>query len=124
MDGFDDDIKVLEKNTRIFVKFYTLLILPIDEEINPRDPILHELSALPCNRDTSWDNLITILRSWDVDTCGTGDTRMWYNRSSYRYFHNLVNSFKQPKLTCVLLAKCRTFSADKRMNLNYVRSAS
>ena len=124
VDGSDDDIKVWEKNARIFVEFYALLFLPFDEEMNPRDPTMPDLPVLPWNRDTSWDNFTTILRSWDVDTCGTGDTRMWYKRSTYRYFHNLVNSFKQPKLTRVLLAKWRSLSADKRTNLNEVRNAS
>ena len=82
------------------------------------------MSILPWKRDTSCDNSTTVFRSWDVDTCGTGDTRMWYKRSTYRLFHNLVHSFKQPKITRVLLAKWRALSADKRSNLNQASDSS
>ena len=67
---------------------------------------------------------MTIIRSWDVDTLGTDDSRMWYKRSTYRLFHNLVHSFKQPKLTRILLAKWRASSADKRPNLNHTSGTS
>ena len=67
---------------------------------------------------------MTITRSWDVDTLGTDDSRMWYKRSTYRLFHNLVHSFKQPKLTRILLAKWRASSADKRPNLNHTSGTS
>ena len=49
---------------------------------------------------------------------------MWYKRSTYRLFHNLVHSFKQPKLTRTLLAKWRARSADKRPNLNILNSST
>ena len=38
----------------------------------------------------------------------------------YRLFHNPVHSFKQPKLTRILLAKWRALSADKRPTLDGV----
>ena len=88
--------------------------------MEPKDPTLPHLSILQWNRGTSWDNFATIFRSWDVDTGGTGDLRAWYKRSTYRLFHNLVHSFKQPKLTRVLLAKWRALSADKRPTLDGV----
>ena len=124
VDGSDDDNKLWEKNARAFVEFYALLFLPFDHDMDPRDPTLPHLQVLPWNRETSWDNFTTIFRSWDVDTCGTGDTRMWYKRSTYRLFHNLVHSFKQPKLTRTLLAKWRALSADKRPNLNGIPNTS
>ena len=43
---------------------------------------------------------------------------MWYKRSTYKLFHNLVHGLKQPKLTRTLLAKWRALSADKRTHLN------
>ena len=97
-----------------------MLFLPFDHNMDPRDPTLPHLSVLPWNRDTSWENFTTIFRSWDVDTAGTGDLRAWYKRSTYRLFHNLVHSFKQPKLTRTLLAKWRALSADKRPTLDGV----
>ena len=124
VDGSDDDIKVWEKNAQTFVEFYALLFLPFDHEIDPRDPTLPHLRVLPWNRDTSWDNFTTIVRSWDVDTCGTGDARLWYKRSTYRLFHNLVYSFKQPKLTRILLAKWRALAADKRSKFNEASESS
>ena len=59
-----------------------------------------------------------------MDTKGKGDYTMWYKRSTYRLFHNLVHSFKQPKLTRTLLAKWRARSADKRPNLNSLNSST
>ena len=97
-----------------------MLFLPFDHNMDPRDPTLPHLSVLPWNRETSWENFTTIFRSWDVDTAGTGDLRAWYKRSTYRLFHNLVHSFKQPKLTRTLLAKWRALSADKRPTLDGV----
>ena len=58
---------------------------------------------------------MTIVRSWDVDTNGRGGTASWYKRSTYRLYQNLVQNFKQPKLTRILLAKWRAQSADKRV---------
>ena len=120
VNGSDDDIVLWEKNARIFVEYYSLLFLPFDHDMDPRDPTLPHLSVLPWNRNTSWDNFTTIFKSWDVDTAGTGDLRCWYKRSTYRLFHNLVHSFKQPKLTRTLLAKWRAKSADKRPTLDGV----
>ena len=97
-----------------------MFFLPFDHNMVPKDPTLPHLSVLPWNRDTSWENFTTIFRSWDVDTAGTGDLRAWYKRSTYRLFHNLVHSFKQPKLTRTLLAKWRALSADKRPTLDRV----
>ena len=97
-----------------------MLFIPFDHHVDPRDPILPDLSVSPWNRNTSWDNFTTIFKSWDVDTAGTGDLRSWYKRSTYRLFHNYVHSFKQPKLTRTLLAKWRALSADKRPTLDWV----
>ena len=110
----DDDIVLWEKEARTFVQYYSMLFLPFDHNMDPRDPTLPHLAVLPWNRNTSWINFKTIFKSWDVDTHGTGDVRSWYKRSTYRLFHNLVHSFKQPKLTRTLLAKWRALSADKR----------
>ena len=104
VDGSDDDIVLWEKGARLFVQYYSMLFLPFDQDMDPRDPTLPHLSILPWNRHTSWDNFTTIFKSWDVDTEGTGDLRCWYKRSTYRLFHNLVHSFKQPKMTRTLLA--------------------
>ena len=120
MDGSVDDIVLWEKGARLFVEYYSLLFLPFDHDMDPRDPTLPHLSVLPWNRNTSWDNFTTIFKSWDVDTAGTGDLRSWYKRSTYRLFHNFVHSFKQPKLTRTLLAKWRALSADKRPTLDWV----
>ena len=120
VDGSDDDIVLWEKGARLFVEYYSMLFLPFDHDMDPRDPTLPDLSVLPWNRNTSWDNFTTIFKSWDVDTAGTGDLRSWYKRSTYRLFHNLVHSFKQPKLTRTLLAKWRAQSADKRPTLDGV----
>ena len=114
VDGTHDDIMQWEKSARVFVEYYSLLFLPFDHNMDPRDPTLPHLRVLPWNRNTSWSNFTTIFKSWDVDTRGTGDLRSWYKRSTYRLFHNLVHSFKQPKLTRTLLAKWRALSADKR----------
>ena len=103
-----------EKSARVFVEYYSMLFLPFDHNMDPRDPTLPDLPVLPWNRNTSWNNFTTIFKSWDVDTHGTGDLRSWYKRSTYRLFHNLVHSFKQPKLTRTLLAKWKALSADKR----------
>ena len=120
-DGCDDDDLVLwEKEARTFVEYYSLLFLPFDHNMDPRDPTLPHLAVIPWNCNTSWKNFTTIFKSWDVDTHGTGDERSWYKRSTYRLFHNLVHSFKQPKLTRTLLAKWRAQSADKRPTLNGV----
>ena len=100
-----------------FVQYYSMLFLPFDHSMETKDPTLPHLSVLPWNRDTSWDNFTTIFESWDVDTAGTEDLRRWYKRSTYRLFHNLVHSFKQPKLTRTLLAKWRILSIDKRPTL-------
>ena len=107
VDGSYDDIVLWEKGARLFVEYYSLLLLPFDHDMDPRDPTLPHLSVLPWNINTSWENFTTIVKSWDVDTAGTGDYRAWYKRSNYRLFHNLVHSFKQPKLTRKLLAKWR-----------------
>ena len=120
VDGSDDDIVLWEKGARLFVQYYSMLFLPFDQDMDPRDPTLPHLSVLQWNRNTSWDNFTTILKSWDVDTGGTGDLRCWYKRSTYRLSHNLVHSFKQPKLTRTLLAKWRALSADKRPTLDGV----
>ena len=113
MNGSDDEIKLWEKGAKTFVTYYSMLFLPFDHNMDPRDPTLPHLAVLPWNRDTSWENFTTIFKSWDVDTDGTGDLRAWYKRSTYRLLHNLVHSFKQPKLTRTLLAKWRALSADK-----------
>ena len=55
-----------------------------------------------------------------MDASGIGDSRCWYKRSTYRLFHSLVHSFKQPKLTRTLLAKWRALSVDKRPTLDGV----
>ena len=47
VDGSDDDIKVWEKNARIFVEFYALLFLPFDHNMDPRDATLPGLAFLP-----------------------------------------------------------------------------
>ena len=120
MDGSDDDLELWEKRARSFVTYYYMLFLPSHDDIDPRDPTLPHLSVLPWNRNTSWENFCTIFKSWDVDTAGTGDLRAWYKRSTYRLFHNLVHSFKQPKLTRTLLAKWRALSVDKRPTLDGV----
>ena len=120
VDGTDDDIVLWEKGARLFVQYYSMLFLPFDHDMDPRDPTLPHLSVLPWNRNTSWENFTTIFKSWDVDTAGTGDLRCWYKRSTYRLFHNLVHCFKQPKLTRTLLAKWRALSADKRPTLDGV----
>ena len=117
-DSDDEDIALWEKNARTFVEYYSMLFLPFDHNMDPRDPTLPHLAVLPWNSNTSWDNFTTIFKSWDVDTDGTGDKRSWYKRSTYRLFHNLVHSFKQPKLTRTLLAKWRALSADKRPTLD------
>ena len=109
-----------EKGAKTFVEYYSMLFLPFDHNMDPRDPTLSHLPVLPWNRNASWENFITIFKSWDVDTGGTGDLRAWYKRSTYRLFHNLVHSFKQPKLTRTLLAKWRALSADKRPTLDSV----
>ena len=78
----DDDIALWEKGARTFVEYYSMLFLPFDHNMDPRDPTLPHLAVLPWNRNTSWDNFITIFKSWDVDTHGTGDVRSWYKRST------------------------------------------
>ena len=120
VDGSDDDIMRWEKGAKTFVEYYSMLFLPFDHNMDPRDPTLPHLPVLPWNRNTSWENFTTIFKSWDVDTGGTGDLRAWYKRSTYRLFHNLVHSFKQPKLTRTLLAKWRALSADKRSTMETV----
>ena len=92
VDGSTENLKLWEKGARIFVEYYSVLFLPFDHNMDPRDPTLPHLAVLPWNRETSWKNFTTIVRSWDVDTFGTGDSRMWYKRSTYRLFHNLVHS--------------------------------
>ena len=49
---------------------------------------------------------------------------MWYKRSTYRLFHNIVHSFKQPKLSRTLLAKWRALSADKKSNCNGINAST
>ena len=78
VDGSDDDIVLWEKGARLFVEYYSMLFLPFDHDMDPRDPTLPELSVLTWNRNTSWDNFTTIFKSWGVDTAGTGDLRSWY----------------------------------------------
>ena len=124
MNVSEDELKIWAKSARAFVEFYSLLFLPFNEDMDPRDPTLPHLRVLPWNIDTSWENFTTIVRSWDVDTNGQGDCKMWYKRSTYRLFHNLVHSFKQPKLTRTLLAKWRALSADKRPLLNDINAST
>ena len=82
--------------------------------MDPRGPTMQHLSVLPWDSATSWINFLTIFRSWDVDTNGRNGTTSWYKRSTYRLYQNLVQNFKQPKITRILLAKWRAKSADKR----------
>ena len=53
VDGSDDDIVLWEKGARLFVEYYSLLCLPFDHDMDPRDPTLPHLSVLPWGRDTS-----------------------------------------------------------------------
>ena len=59
-----------------------------------------------------------------MDTNGKGGNTMWYKRSTYRLFHNIVHSFKQPKLSRTLLAKWRALSADKKSNCNDLNAST
>ena len=73
VDGSDDDIMHWEKSAKRFVEYYSMLFLPFDHNMDPRDPTLSHLPVLPWNRNASWENFITIFKSWDVDTGRTGD---------------------------------------------------
>ena len=62
VNGSEEDILLWEKGARLFVEYYSLLFLPFDHNMDPRDPTLPHLSVLPWNRDTSWENFTTIFR--------------------------------------------------------------
>ena len=40
VDGSDDDIVLCEKRARLFVTYYSILFLPFDNDMDPRDPTL------------------------------------------------------------------------------------
>ena len=63
VDGSDDDFMLWEKGARTFVQYYSMLFLPFDHNMDPRDPTLPHLAVLPWNRNTSWINFKTIFKS-------------------------------------------------------------
>ena len=46
VDGSDDDIVLWEKGARLFVQYYSMLFLPFDQDMDPRDPTLPPLICL------------------------------------------------------------------------------
>ena len=85
-ESFLDELRLWNEKAKIFVEFFSLLLLPWDERFDPRDPTNPNLQILPWNETTSWDNFTTIFGSWDVDTEQTDDNRGWFRRSSYNKF--------------------------------------
>ena len=47
VDGSNEDLKLWEQGAKIFVYFYSLLFLPFDNNMDPRDPTLPHLAVLP-----------------------------------------------------------------------------
>ena len=50
---FERKMRIWNKKAKIFVEFYSLLLLPWDERLDPRDPSNPELQILPWNSSTS-----------------------------------------------------------------------
>ena len=71
----EDDIVLWKKGARTFVHYYSMLFLPFGHNMDPRNPTLPHLAALPWNSNTTGDNLNIIFKSWDIDTHGKGDVR-------------------------------------------------
>ena len=111
------DIETVRKWTyeaKVFVKFYSYLLLPWDSELNPRDRTLMHLQVLPWDDDTSWDNFCTIFKSWRFQNAEEDDSKSWYKRSTYRIFNNMVSNLRQTGSARTLLMKWRSMAADKR----------
>lgn len=96
------------------MEFYSILFLPWDEHLDPREPTLPDLKVLPSNDSTSWENFTTIFRSWNIDTEGTNDNRGWFKRNTYKIFHNMVENMKQSSQARRLMLKWRSLVADER----------
>ena len=111
---FDRALSEWTKSAKLFVEFYSILFLPWDAKMDPRDPTMPTLKILPWDDETSWENFKTIFRSWDVDTNNTNDTRSWFKRTTYKIFQNMVENMRQSSLARKLMLAWRALVADKR----------
>ncbi|MCP4054910.1 MAG: hypothetical protein GY739_18095, partial [Mesoflavibacter sp.] len=91
--GVDD---VWTKNAKLFVEFYSLMFLPLDDNGLPFDPTDKNIKILPWEDKTfdSWENFWNILCSWDVDT-GENPYTKFYKRHMWQIFENMVFNLNQ-----------------------------
>ena len=113
-EAYREELSLWNQKAKIFVEFYSLLLLPWDETFDPRDPTNPHIKILPWNETTSWDNFTKVFRSWDVDTENTNDNRGWFRRSSYKIFTNMTTNLKQSSSSRKIMLAWRALVADKR----------
>ena len=111
------------KKAKIFVEFYSILFLPWDANLDPRDPTMPSLKILPWDDNSSWENFKTIFKSWDIDTDNTDDARGWYKRSNYKIFQNMVENMRQSCRARKLMLDWRALAADERSSTDNVNGA-
>ncbi len=88
-----------EKKAKLFVEWYSLLFLPLDENGLPFHPTKNkdlEIPILPWH-DTSfdsWNNFWKIFESWNEPT-GNNPTTKFCKRSLFQIFTNMVDNLRQ-----------------------------
>ena len=117
-EAYLEELTLWNQKAKIFVEFYSLLLLPWHETFDPRDPTNPNMKILPWNETASWDKFTTMFRSWDVNTEATNDNRGWFRRSSYKIFANMTTNLRQSSSSRKIMLAWRALAADKRTGEN------
>ena len=113
----DKERKIWAIDAKLFVEFYSLLFLPINEHLIPFDPTNDTVKILPWNETTSWKNFWIIFGSWNVKEYES-DTDQFFKRSMWRIFKNMVDNLRLTQLERDLATSWRFHWADTRSEVN------
>ncbi len=112
---YPKQFRIWTRKAQLFVEFYSLMFLPLDDDGFPFDPTNKNIKILPWEDKTfdSWKNFWKILCSWDVPT-GQNPTTKFYKRSMWQIFKNMVGNLRQGNGDRALLRDWRHQCADSR----------
>ena len=91
-------------DAKIFVEFYSLLFLPVNEDGTLSQPYTN---ILPWKKHTSWKNFWNVFKSFE-------DSTTPYKRSIWCIFQNMVENLHQSHNEKTLVTKWRFLEADER----------
>ena len=106
-----NEINIWETQAKTFVVFYSLLFLPLDNNMLPFDPTQPDIHILPWDINYSWTNFWLIFGSWDIKESKSKNNHI-FKRRIWRIFKNMVNNLRSSNKERKFINEFRSQCAD------------